>query len=194
MKFLANLARNKGDPKILKTGPSSVGAADRLAKSLGWFSIGLGLVQLIAPERITRALGMQGMEPLMRAYGAREIGTGVVTLSPDKRAGLWMRVAGDLLDIATLAPALHWSNPKRNNAKAAMAVVVGVTAIDVISAIALGARHREGSGRLRHFSNRSGFPKGLATARGSAKDFKPNGHHRGPEVAETRVGSSRMGS
>ena len=190
MKFLANWARNKGDPKILKTGPSSMGASDRLAKSLGWFSIGLGLVQLIAPQRITSALGMEGMEPLMRAYGAREIGTGVVTLSPDKRTGLWMRVAGDLLDIATLAPALHWANPKRDNARMAMAMVVGVTAIDVVGALALSARHREGTGQRRGFANRSGFPKGLESARGSARGFKPNGRsHDGPELA--RSGSSR---
>ena len=191
MKFLANMTRKKGDPKILRTGPSSLGAADHLARALGWFSIGLGLVQLIAPERITRSLGMQGMEPLVRAYGAREIGTGVVTLSPDKRAGLWTRVAGDLLDIATLASALHWSNPKRDNAKVAMALVVGVTAIDVLGALALGSRHGRTSSQQRSFGNRSGFPKGLETARGSARDFKPNGHHRGAEPIATSAGRSR---
>jgi hypothetical protein len=194
VKFIANMTRKKGDPRIIKTGPSSMGASDRLAKGLGWFSIGLGLVQLIAPERITRALGMDGMEPLMRAYGAREIGTGVVTLSPDKQTGLWMRVAGDLLDIATLSTALHWGNPKRDNAKIAMAMVVGVTAIDVVAALALSARHREGSGQRRGFANRSGFPRGLESARGSARDFKPNGRsHGGPELARTSRSSRTAG-
>jgi hypothetical protein len=31
MNVLANLARNKGDPKIISAGPSSFGSADRLA-------------------------------------------------------------------------------------------------------------------------------------------------------------------
>ena len=185
MNFIANLARNKGDPRILKSGTSSLGAADRLAKGLGWFSIGLGLMQIIAPQRLTRTLGMRGMEPVMRAYGAREIGSGLVTLSPDKRTGLWARFAGDLMDIATLAPALHPANPKRNNAKIAMAMVVGVTALDFLGAVALGARHGRGSSaRGQRFENRSGFPKGLDAARGSAKDFKPNGSRR-PELVHT---------
>ena len=48
----------KGDPKVIHSGPSSLGAADRMAKALGWFSIGLGLTELIAAERIARALGI----------------------------------------------------------------------------------------------------------------------------------------
>ena len=58
--YISNIARSKGDPKVLHSGPSSLGAADRLAKALGWFSIGLGVAELVAPERFTRALGMEG--------------------------------------------------------------------------------------------------------------------------------------
>ena len=70
--YISNIARSKGDPKILHSGPSSLGAADRMAKALGWFSIGLGLTELIAAERITRALGMEGKEALVRAYGRQD--------------------------------------------------------------------------------------------------------------------------
>lgn len=79
---ISNIARSKGDPKVLHSGPSSLGAADRLAKALGWNSIGLGVAELVAPERFTRALGMEGKEGLVRAYGVRELGHGIVSLSP----------------------------------------------------------------------------------------------------------------
>src|SRR3954454_14162447 len=99
MTYISNITRSEGDPKVLRSGPSSLGPSDQLAKALGWFSLGLGLAELVAPHAITRALGMQGKEGLIRAYGAREILAGVVSLSPDKQAGLWSRLAGDGLDI-----------------------------------------------------------------------------------------------
>ena len=96
----SKIARSEGDPKVVSTGPSSLGAADRLGRALGWFSFGLGIAELLAARRITRALGMGGKEALVRAYGAREIGAGVLCLSIDQQAGLWSRVAGDGVDIA----------------------------------------------------------------------------------------------
>ena len=75
-------------------------------RGLGWFSIGLGLVELLAPGRVTRTLGMQGSEGLVRAAGLRELGHGVLSLSTERRLGLWSRVAGDALDVVMLMPAL----------------------------------------------------------------------------------------
>ena len=76
MKFISNITRPSGDPQVITTGPSSLSAHDRLARVLGWFSFGLGLVELLAPRRLTHALGMEGQENLVRLYGAREIGSG----------------------------------------------------------------------------------------------------------------------
>lgn len=117
MGTIANFVRSKGDPKVISTGPSSFGASDRMARNLGWFSLGLGALELLAPERVTRTLGMQGQEKLVRAYGAREIASGVLSLSADKNAGLWSRVAGDGLDIVTLMGGLRADNPKRGDRK-----------------------------------------------------------------------------
>src|SRR3954453_16224781 len=99
---VSNIARAHGDPKVISTGPSSFGASDRMARNLGWFSLGLGALEIFAAERITRALGMEGKENLVRAYGFREVSAGLLSLSIEKKAGLWSRVAGDGLDIATL--------------------------------------------------------------------------------------------
>src|SRR3954454_21665768 len=113
MNQIANIARSKGDPKVISTGPSSFGASERMARNLGWFSLGLGAMEILAPGRITRALGMEGQEALVRAYGFREVAAGMLSLSIEKRAGLWSRVAGDGLDIATLAAAFRDDNPKK---------------------------------------------------------------------------------
>src|SRR5690242_5119086 len=132
--YLSNIARSEGDPKVLQSGPSSLGTADRMAKALGWFSIGLGLTELVAAERLTRALGMEGKEALVRAYGVRELAHGLLSLSPDKHLGLWSRVAGDGLDIATLLSAMRQDNPKRDNVGLALAAVLGVTLLDAVAA------------------------------------------------------------
>ena len=104
MSNLANLARSEGDPKVISTGQSSLTPADRFGKALGWFSLGLGLMEILAPRTVTRRLGMEGHEGLVRAYGAREIGAGILSLSVsgERSLGLWSRVAGDALDIATV--------------------------------------------------------------------------------------------
>ena len=115
MMHLSNIVRPERDPQIVRTGPSSLDSSDKLARALGWFSLGLGLIELFTPHRITRSLGLEGNEGLVRAYGAREIGAGVLSLSVDKKAGLWSRVAGDGLDIVTLLTALREDNPKRDN-------------------------------------------------------------------------------
>jgi hypothetical protein len=170
--YISNIARSKGDPKVIRSGPSSLGAADRLAKALGWFSIGLGLAELVAAERFTRALNMEGKESLVRAYGLRELCHGIVSLSPEKHLGLWSRVAGDGLDIATLLPAMRHDNPKRDNVGIALVAVLGVTVLDVIGAQAVTARHSRPQGRQRSYRDRTGFPQGLQSARGAARDFQ----------------------
>jgi hypothetical protein len=172
MTYLSNIARSEGDPKVLSTGPSSLATADRMAKALGWFSIGLGLTELLAARRLTRALGMEGHETLVRAYGAREIGSGIMALSTEKRTGLWSRVAGDGLDIATLMTAMRPDNPKRDNVGIAFAMVVGVTLLDIAAAQAFSARHGRGRGRPRSYRDRTGFPQGVEAARGAARDFR----------------------
>jgi hypothetical protein len=175
MNYISKIARNHDYPQVLRSGPSSLPAADRLARNLGWFSIALGVVELVGAERIAGALGMRGKEGLIRTFGMREIGSGMLSLSIDKKAGLWSRVAGDGLDIATLAAGLHPGNRKRRNVGLALTMVLGVTLLDIFAAQAVGVRHarkegRAGSRPVRDYSDRSGFPQGLAAARGVARN------------------------
>ena len=146
----------------------SVGA---LARGLGWFSIGLGLVELLAPRRLTRSLGMEGQEGLVQAYGLREIATGIGILSAnDPAPWIWGRVGGDALDVATLAAGLDENNPKRGNVGLALGAVLGVSALDLVCGQMLTAENRPAP-PPRDYSRRSGWPRPVEAMRGAAKDF-----------------------
>jgi hypothetical protein len=168
MEKVSNIARSQGDPKVISTGPSSFGASDRMARNLGWFSLGLGAVEILAPGRITRALGMEGQEGLVRAYGFREVASGMLSLSIEKKTGLWSRVAGDGLDIATLMTGLRDDNPKKGNVAMALMMVGGITLLDIAAAKEVSARHASPRGRRRMYHDRTGYPKGVAGSRGIA--------------------------
>jgi len=183
MTKMSDMARSEGDPKVLRSGPSSLGAPDRLAKALGWFSLGLGVSQLLAAPRYTRALGVEGREWVVRTAGAREIMHGLLSLSPDKKAGLWSRVGGDVFDIASLSAAMR-DNPKRQNVQTALLLVAGITLLDIVGAQAVTARHSRGRGQARDYRDRSGFPQGVARARGAAADFEtPPDFRAAPQTA-----------
>ena len=103
-----------------------------LARALGWFSIGLGILELVAPRRITEFLGVDDRHAtLVRYFGMREIGSGVAILAQrDPVAGVWSRVAGDMVDLAALGGALRDEDAHPGRVLGAMAVVAGVTALD----------------------------------------------------------------
>jgi hypothetical protein len=169
---MSGIVRAPGDPRIQQTGPSSVTPPDTLAKALGWFSMALGLVELAAPGRIAEAVGLEGRQGLIRAYGARELVAGMQTLSVDKPTGLASRVVGDLIDIATLMPALSRDNPKRGNAVLALGLVAAITALDCKAYMAVTATHSRHRGETRDYSGRSGFPRGVEASRGLASDVR----------------------
>jgi hypothetical protein len=188
MNYISNIARFERDPKVIRSGPSSLGASDRLAKGLGWLSIGLGIAELVAPGRITRALGMQGKEGIVRAYGAREIASGILSLSVDKQAGLRSRLAGDGLDVATLLAGYRDDNPNKDNVALALLMVAGVTLLDSIAAQGTTARHTPHRGERRLYYDRSGFPKGIQAAKGAAKNLDVSDKRATPFLA---VGASQ---
>jgi hypothetical protein len=98
-------------------------------RGLGVLSIGIGLAALTSPQRLARWLGLKFDPGMMSAFGAREVAAGSALLSPvEPGPWLWMRVGGDVMDLAALGGALSPRNPKRKVA-AAVACVVGVITI-----------------------------------------------------------------
>lgn len=113
-----------------------------LVTGLGWFSIGLGLAELAAPDKVARLIGLKEEDrrrTILRVYGLREIAAGIGILSGIRPTGwLWGRVAGDALDLGSLGSALKASDSDRTKLLAATAAVAGVTAADVMCAQQLG--------------------------------------------------------
>ena len=148
----------------------SLTPTDRVARGLGWFSLGLGLAELIAPGKLGKVLGLEGRETLLRAYGGREIGAGIWALSDTPAPAIWARVAGDVVDLGTLVAGLKGADKtQKRNAFVALAAVAGITLVDVVTALSLAAEQSERKGETgRDYSDRSGFPGGVAKARGTA--------------------------
>ena len=119
---------------------------ESLADFLGWFSIGLGALELLAPRKLERWLGMENRATLIQAFGARGIVKGVGILANRRPTGwVWARVAGDALDLATLSTAMTPDNPRRQTVALAMGAVAGVAALDVLAGVQL-SRPRRGRG------------------------------------------------
>ena len=161
----------KNYPEVIESGPSALTTSDHLGKGLGWMSLGLGAAALFAGGRIAAALGLENKSSLVRLIGAREVVSGIMTLSPDRETGLWSRVAGDAMDVMLVATALDAPpSRQRDNAKLALAALAGIAVLDMIAAIGTTAERRR-TGEPKSFAKRSGFPRGVDAARGSAKDF-----------------------
>src|ERR1041385_5648030 len=69
---------------------------DDLARGLGWFSLGIGLLGLFAPRRVNRLIGAGNHSALLRLIALRELvsGGGLLT-QRDPSTWLKARVAGD---------------------------------------------------------------------------------------------------
>jgi uncharacterized membrane protein len=134
------LARFGGEPATGDTNRRTTAyparGSDGLSTALGWFSIGLGLAQLLAPDKLCELCGVDGDEHagLMRSMGLREMSNGVAILTqPHQPTWLWSRVAGDTLDLALLGSAMARGKDPRRAAGAALAVL-GVTMLDLKAA------------------------------------------------------------
>lgn len=118
----------------------------RLAKGLGWFSVGLGLAELLAPEAIASISGVSKRRTgLIRLYGLRELAAGIAIFSQEQPTeAMWSRVAGDALDLASLGAACTSPDAKRGRITFATINVLAVTALDVMCAMQLSNGNKRG--------------------------------------------------
>jgi uncharacterized membrane protein len=111
----------------------------RRARGLGWFSIGLGIAQLTSPRAMSSlVLGAdnQRRRRAMRLVGARELvcGIGILTQRHPSR-WLWMRVLGDVMDLALLGASLSTRRTDKGRVLRSMAGVLGLTALDTMASL-----------------------------------------------------------
>jgi uncharacterized membrane protein len=112
-----------------------------LTRFLGWFSIGLGVAELLTPGAVSRIAGSRNHKGLVRFYGARELAAGVGILSSQNPGKwLWARVAGDVVDIASIVK----GSSNGVVSTGALAAVAGVTALDIYCAQRASAMEKGG--------------------------------------------------
>ncbi len=116
-----------------------------LTTGLAAFSVALGAAELAVPRQLARFIGLEGnptQQWILRGFGAREVGAGAGLFGSSRRSGwMWARVAGDALDLSTLGAALASGVNRRK--VGATAAVVGVTVLDVVTAVR--TTHRVGT-------------------------------------------------
>lgn len=105
------------------------------AHGLGLASIGIGLTEIAAPQRIESMLGIEDTAEhrgILRVLGVRELMHGVGILAEPKAdqdlaTGVWARVAGDVLDTALLGvAAMKTRKPGMFAVTAAMVGCIGL--------------------------------------------------------------------
>jgi hypothetical protein len=144
-----------------------------LALGLGWFSLGLGTAELLAPKAVSKFLGMNDGTYLIQSYGLREIAAGVgILTSENPQPWLISRIGGDVIDIATLVANFGKDNAKNANVAVALGAVLGATAADIVCAQSMQKHNQRLAKRqkeaARDYSRRSGFSKPAHEMRGAA--------------------------
>jgi uncharacterized membrane protein len=134
--------RGNGSAATLPDAPPTLPRAPspeaEITRFLGWFSLGLGVPQTLAPGRVNRLIGVRddrSSRVWQRVVGVRELAAAAGIFSRPRPAGwLWARVAGDIKDLALLGGA--WRNKEQRAARlaAATASVAGITAVDAFAA------------------------------------------------------------
>jgi hypothetical protein len=157
-----------------KTDNSQRGQADtatfRLAQGLGIFSILLGVSELIWGKRLGRSLGLDRKEEIVRAYGAREILSGVpILVSKDPTPWIWLRVAGDALDAGTLIGGYKRRPQDASGILTAFLALTPVMIADLYCAISLSRESKKPLSPVKDYSDRSGFPRGTPMRMESAR-------------------------
>jgi uncharacterized membrane protein len=113
---------------------------DGLARFLGWFSFGLGLLQLFAPGIVNRLIGVRDdtrSRTCQRLVGVRELAAAAGIFSRRRPAPwLWGRVGGDINDLALLAIGLGKSE-SRPRTTMAIGSVAGIGIADTVDAVRL---------------------------------------------------------
>ena len=115
----------------------------KLARTLGWISLGIGIAEIIAAKRVARVTGIH-QPHLIQAFGVRELVTGIGILSSSRPTNwMWSRVAGDGLDLLTLGKACALGDENDRQAATITGIgIAGIMALDTVAAVSLSAAER----------------------------------------------------
>jgi len=118
--------------------PRAPSPEGEITRFLGWFSLGLGVPQTLAPGRVNRLIGVRddsSSRLWQQVVGVRELAVAAGIFSrPRPAAWLWARVAGDIKDLALLGAAWRRNEERAGRLAAATASVAAITAVDAFAA------------------------------------------------------------
>ncbi len=119
--------------------PARLRDPDQVVNSgIAWFSVALGVTQIVAPDALARLIGMRPSATTrntMRAIGVREITTGFGLLSNAKSSPwLWTRLAGDMVDLSLIGTGVGRRADDRTRAARTALAMGGVAALDLYAA------------------------------------------------------------
>lgn len=120
-----------------RTREAAGGQLGTVSKSLGLYSLGMGLAELAAPSMLAKAIGIVpdfSTRLTMRLFGARELAHGIgILVKPKQPIPVWSRVVGDAIDLAFLAWAFKSKRTHTERLVGAMVAVLGVTVLDAVT-------------------------------------------------------------
>jgi len=167
-----------------------------LASGLGWFSIALGLAQLVAPRQVAQLIGVDehASQSVMRAVGLREIASGIGILTqPQSHRANWVkaRVGGDVMDLALLGKAYTSGDNDQGKVTTALVAVAGITALDLFCSQQLDSMQSDAQQTQGTWADRSGGYGGQAR-RDPGRD-PGRSAQRGQQPQEIPVGKEEKG-
>ena len=139
--FAGSLGERFSDGFESMTGTGGDATDTEFARGLGWASIAIGLTEILAPGQVNNMLGLDDTPDhrgTLRVLGVRELAQGISILTEDRagdtmKAGVFARVAGDVIDSAALGMAA--TKTKKPFAFAVVtAMVLGIGLADVLCA------------------------------------------------------------
>jgi uncharacterized membrane protein len=140
--FARRAARHGGWNRPGTDGRRTAAGARKRALGLAWFSLGLGAAEILAPRAVSRLIGARPTRrarATLLAFGLREIAAGLGLLAKAQSpVWMWARVAGDAVDISALGGLLVRPRSDRGRTLISLGSVLGVTLLDVKTALDLG--------------------------------------------------------
>lgn len=119
-----------------------------LSQYLGWLSLGVGALELLAPAWVSRRAGFaRTNNRAVQLSGLRQVATGVAILrNPTSPNPIWARVAGDAITLSILANGFSERDADKAMLSTSSLLVAGLTAVDIGCAVGmydgLGMEHR----------------------------------------------------
>jgi uncharacterized membrane protein len=144
----ADGSQSPGAATVTPTRDAGGAPERRLARFLGWVSLGLGIPQVLMPGAMCRLIGVRDdarSRFWMRMVGVRELAAATGILSSRRPVG-WLaaRALGDVKDLTLLGIA-HTEAEDRRRLAMATGAVAGILATDALDAVALSRSSRETS-------------------------------------------------